>query len=73
MILPSVTCVHHEFVGQVVEHPQKVAVELDEQYLTYSELLYYVQLIASDLLNTYGVIPKEIICQCVQRSLSMVG
>ncbi|CAF4275913.1 unnamed protein product, partial [Adineta steineri] len=37
-----VTCIHHEFVYQVMKHPQKLAVELDEQSLTYCELLYYV-------------------------------
>ena len=32
------TCIHHEFVYQVMKHPQKLAVELDEQSLTYCEL-----------------------------------
>jgi fengycin family lipopeptide synthetase D len=73
IILPSVTCVHHEFAHQVCQHPQKIAVELDDQFLTYSELLYYVQLLALDLLNTYAMTPREIICQCVQRSISMVS
>ncbi|CAF4308981.1 unnamed protein product, partial [Adineta steineri] len=31
----STTCIHHEFVCQVMKHPQKLAVELDEQSLTY--------------------------------------
>ncbi|CAF4122481.1 unnamed protein product, partial [Adineta steineri] len=39
------TCIHHEFVYQVMKHPQKLAVELDEQSLTYCELLYYVQIV----------------------------
>jgi non-ribosomal peptide synthetase component F len=71
--LPSVSCVHHEFVFQVMNHPQKLAVELDDQSLTYSELLYYVQLLSLNLLNTYGVISGEIVCQCIERSLSMVS
>ncbi|CAF1554346.1 unnamed protein product, partial [Adineta steineri] len=33
------TCIHHEFVYQAMKHPQKLAVELDEQSLTYCELL----------------------------------
>ena len=73
VILPSVSCVHHEFVRQTIEHPQKLAVELDDQSLTYCELLHYVQLLAFDLSNTYGMMPGEIICQCVQRSISMVS
>ncbi|CAF3644204.1 unnamed protein product, partial [Adineta steineri] len=69
---PSVTCIHHEFVYQVMKHPQKLAVELDEQSLTYAELLCYVQVLSLHLINKYHVVPGEIICQCVERSLSMV-
>ncbi|CAF3986105.1 unnamed protein product, partial [Adineta steineri] len=66
------TCIHHEFVYQVMKHPQKLAVELDEQSLTYCELLYYVQILSLALLDEYGITPGEIVCQCVERSLSMV-
>ncbi|CAF1585803.1 unnamed protein product, partial [Adineta steineri] len=69
---PSITCIYHEFVYQVMQHPQKLAVELDEQSLTYCELLYYVQVLSLTLLNEYHVIPGMIVCQCVERSLSMV-
>ncbi|CAF4081742.1 unnamed protein product, partial [Adineta steineri] len=66
------TCIHHEFAYQVMKHPQKLAVELDEQSLTYCELLYYVQILSLTLLNEYLITPGEIVCQCVERSLSMV-
>ncbi|CAF4095849.1 unnamed protein product, partial [Adineta steineri] len=66
------TCIHHEFASQVMKHPQKLAVELDEQSLTYCELLYYVQVLSLTLLNEYYITPGEIVCQCVERSLSMV-
>ncbi|CAF4075437.1 unnamed protein product, partial [Adineta steineri] len=66
------TCIHHEFVNQVIKHPQKLAVELDEQSLTYCELLYYVQVLSLHLINKYHVVPGEVVCQCVERSLSMV-
>ncbi|CAF1567354.1 unnamed protein product, partial [Adineta steineri] len=66
------TCIHHEFIYQVMKHPQKLAVELDEQSLTYAELLYYVQILSLYLINKYAVVPGEIICQCVERSFSMV-
>ncbi|CAF1082413.1 unnamed protein product [Adineta steineri] len=66
------TCIHHEFVYQVMKHPQKLAVELDEQSLTYCELLYYVQVLSLTLLNKYLITPGEVVCQCVERSLSMV-
>ncbi|CAF3941566.1 unnamed protein product, partial [Adineta steineri] len=70
--LSPVTCIHHEFVYQVMKHPQKLAVELDEQSLTYCELLHYVQVLSLTLLNEHHVVPGEIVCQCVERSLSMV-
>jgi non-ribosomal peptide synthetase component F len=69
---PSVSCIHHEFICQVRKHPQKLAVELDNQSLTYAELLHYVELLAIYLLNQFVLIPEEIISQCVERSLSMV-
>ncbi|CAF4171310.1 unnamed protein product, partial [Adineta steineri] len=59
---PSVpTCIHHEFAYQVMKHPQKLAVELDEQSLTYCELLYYVQVLSFTLLNEYHVYPGEVV------------
>ncbi len=70
---PSITCIHHEFVNQSMKYSQKLAVELDEQSLTYSELMHYVQIVALNLLNEHKVMPGEIICQCVERSLSMVS
>ncbi|CAF4267201.1 unnamed protein product, partial [Adineta steineri] len=45
---------------------------LDEQSLTYCELLYYVQVLSLTLLNEHHVVPGEVVCQCVERSLSMV-
>ena len=73
VLFPSETCVHHRFVSQVMEHPQKLAVELDDQSLTYSELLHYAQLLSLTLLDVHHVICGEIICQCMQRSVSMVS
>ena len=73
ILSPCFTCIHHEFVCQVMKYSQKLAVELDEQSLTYCELLHYVYLLAIDLLNNHHIIPNEIVCQCVERSLSMVS
>jgi non-ribosomal peptide synthetase component F len=67
------TCVHHEFAWRAMQHPQKLAVELDEQSLTYSELLYYSQRLSLHLLWHYGVKPDDVVCQCVERSLAMVS
>ncbi|CAF1162005.1 unnamed protein product [Adineta steineri] len=68
----SATCIHYDFAYQVMKHPQKLAVELDEQSLTYAELLYYAQILSIHLINKYVVVSGEIICQCVERSLPMV-
>jgi non-ribosomal peptide synthetase component F len=68
----SVTCVHHEFVYQAIEYSQKLAVELDEQSLTYSELLHYAQVLSLNLLKNHLIVENEIICQCMERSLTMV-
>ncbi|CAF1481617.1 unnamed protein product [Adineta ricciae] len=68
----QISCIHHAFTRQVTQHQQKLAVELDDQSLTYSELLYYAQILSLDLMSKYHIVPGEIICQCVERSLSMV-
>ncbi|CAF1367762.1 unnamed protein product [Adineta steineri] len=68
----ALTCIHHKFVYQVMKYPQKLAVELDEQSLTYAELFAYVQMLAVHLVDQYDIIPSEVISQCVERSLSMV-
>ncbi|CAF4115973.1 unnamed protein product [Adineta steineri] len=65
------TCIHHEFVHQVMKHPQKLAVELDEQSLTYCELLYYVQVLSLTLLNEYHIAPGEIVIGIM--GIEMVG
>ncbi|CAF0888335.1 unnamed protein product [Didymodactylos carnosus] len=62
----------HEFAYKVQHHPQKVSVVLDEQLLTYCELLYYVQLMSLSLMNDYNVKPQQIICQCLDQSIEMV-
>jgi non-ribosomal peptide synthetase component F len=70
---PSSTCVHHELTYQVMKYSQKISVELDDQSLTYAELLYYSQILSLNLLNNYHIISGDIIYQCVERSLSMVS
>ena len=76
-ILPSssssTACIHHAYVCQVMKHPQKLAVELDDQSLTYAELLFYSQLVSLHLLKEHKVGVGNVVCQCVERSLSMVS
>jgi non-ribosomal peptide synthetase component F len=73
VLFPSASCIHHQFVCQTKKHPQKLAVELDDQSLTYSELLHYTQVLSLTLLKKQRVTVGEIVCQCVERSLSMVS
>jgi hypothetical protein len=73
VLFPPVSCIHHKFVCEVMKHSQKLAVELDDQSLTYSELLCYVQVLSLNLLKKQRVIVGEIVCQCVERSMSMVS
>jgi hypothetical protein len=70
---PRATCIHHAFAKRAVSHSQKLAVELDEQSLTYAELLHHVQVLALHLLTYWQVAEGEIVCQCVERSLTMVS
>ncbi|CAF1667671.1 unnamed protein product, partial [Adineta ricciae] len=60
------------FCEKASSYSQKVAVDLDEQSLTYTELLVYAQHLAVVLIDTHGVKEGDIVCQCVERSLSMV-
>ncbi|CAF3939589.1 unnamed protein product [Rotaria sp. Silwood1] len=71
VLFPSFTCIHHEFVRQVMKHPQKVAVEMDDQSLTYSELLYYVQVLSLNLLNEQIVVVGEMMIGII--AIEMIG
>ena len=73
ILFPSSTSIHYEFIHQVIKHPQKLSLELDEQSLTYAELFFYVQLLSLNLRNQYQIIQGDIISQCVERSLTMVS
>ncbi|CAF1544513.1 unnamed protein product [Didymodactylos carnosus] len=64
--------IHEEFYDRANEYSQKLAVVLDEQTLTYSETLYYVQRLATHLIEEYHVKVGDIICQCMERSIEIV-
>ncbi|CAF3894979.1 unnamed protein product, partial [Rotaria sp. Silwood1] len=67
LILP----IHQQFAYQAKEHPQKLAIILDEQSLTYAELLYSSQQLAQHLIDQYNVKQGHIIGQCLERSIEM--
>ena len=66
------SCIHWDFVDQVKQHPQKVALVLEHGSLTYGEVLYYAQLVASRLISTYAVQPGDKIAQLTERSFERV-
>jgi non-ribosomal peptide synthetase component F len=72
-ITSNVTCcIHQAFIQQAIMHPDKLAVILDNQSLTYDQLLSQVQQLALHLINEKGVKPGDIVCQCVDRSIEMI-
>jgi non-ribosomal peptide synthetase component F len=64
--------IHHQFVLRTQEHPQKVALILDYQSLTYAELLHYTQLVALHLIDECHVKSGDIVGLCTERSIEMV-
>jgi non-ribosomal peptide synthetase component F len=67
--LPS-TNVCDRFVEGVFHHPNKIAVVLEEQSLTYSELYSLVNSVACRL--SPMIEAGDVVCQCVERSIEMV-
>ena len=70
MHFPQLDHLHHEFVRQAYIHPQKISICLDEQSLSYSELLTKVYQLVRRLGKRQR--PNEVICQCVERSIEMI-
>ncbi|CAF4205740.1 unnamed protein product [Rotaria sp. Silwood2] len=64
--------INEQFFDRTNEYLQKLAVILDEQSLTYGEILYFVQQLSSYLIVECDVKVGDIICQCVERSIEMV-
>ena len=65
-------CIHQAFIQQAMLYPNKSAVILDDQSLTYSELLSQVQQLSLILINEKGVEPGDNVCQCIDRSIEMI-
>jgi non-ribosomal peptide synthetase component F len=65
--------IHQQFARQVENHPQKLAVILDDQSLTYAELFHSSQMVACHLKNECHVKSGDIVGQCVERSIEMVS
>ena len=64
--------IHQKFACQAKEHSQKLAVVLDDQSLTYAELLHLSQLLACYLKEKCCIKSGDIVGQCMERSIEMV-
>ena len=64
------TNLFNRFEIRALEHPNKVAVVLDDQSVTYGELYSLVTSLASRLAPV--VHSGDVVCQCVERSIEMV-
>ena len=64
--------IHQAFAQQAMQHPEKTAITLDDQSLTYGQLLSRIQHLALSLIEGAGVRPGDIVCQCIDRSIDMV-
>ncbi|MBP5971506.1 amino acid adenylation domain-containing protein [Brasilonema sp. CT11] len=68
---PLDKCIHQLFEEQVEHTPNAVAVEFENQQLTYYELNYRANQLAH-YLRSLGVKPDVLVGLCVERSLEMV-
>ncbi|MCW5315485.1 amino acid adenylation domain-containing protein [Nostoc sp. KVJ3] len=68
---PLHKCIHQLFEEQVARTPDAVAVEFENQQLTYHQLNYRANQLAH-YLQSLGVKPDVLVGLCVERSLEMV-
>ncbi len=68
---PENDCIHHLFVAQVKHTPQAVALELDQQTVTYTQLEQRANQLAHHLM-ALGVRPDTLVGLCVDRSITMM-
>jgi non-ribosomal peptide synthetase component F len=68
----SPDCIHWAFARRAQEHPQKIGIMMEDQSLSYAEILYYAQKVALYLLTHCHVQLGDIVCQLVERSIEMV-
>ena len=64
--------IHERFARQTSYHPQKLGIVLENQSLSYAELLYSSQCLAAHIIDKYDIKPGDVIIQCVEKSIEMV-
>jgi hypothetical protein len=65
-------CIHWAFARKAQEHPQKIGIMMEDQSLSYGEILHYAQQFALYLFTHCQVRLGDIVCQLVERSIDMV-
>src|SRR5260370_2059156 len=68
---PSETCIHHLFEQQAASCPEKLAMGIEDERLTYGELNRRANQVAHHL-RFLGVGPESHVGICLERSLEMV-
>ena len=68
----TMRCIHQTFIQQALQHPSKVAIVLDDQSLTYQQLLIRVRHLSFILINDKGIKTGDTVCQYVDRSIDMI-
>lgn len=70
--MDTTTQLHHALFYHAEKAPQKIALMLDEQMLSFAEVMYCVQKVAVHLLKQApGIQPNDIVYQMLQRSVEL--
>lgn len=64
--------VMERFEYQVEQYPNQIALQYEQQSMTYAELNHHVNRLAQYLRHTYHVQPNDIIALLAERSIEMV-
>jgi amino acid adenylation domain-containing protein len=68
---PKDKCIHHLFEEQVERTPEAIALQFEDQHITYRELNQRANQLAH-YLTTLGIGPEKLVGICVERSIEMV-
>ncbi|CAF4089118.1 unnamed protein product, partial [Rotaria sp. Silwood2] len=72
ILTPDFEPCHWIFSRRADDHPQKIGIVMEDQSLSYSEILYYAQQWAMHLLVTCHVNVGDLVLQVVERSIHAV-
>ncbi|MFE3577368.1 amino acid adenylation domain-containing protein [Lysinibacillus sp. NPDC059133] len=67
----NLKCVHQLFEENALNQPNAVAIEIENEKMTYSQLNYKANILAKEL-QKYGITKEMVIGICVDRSFDMV-